>query len=121
MARAIQRRGVTWKSENPVTSSKSICKTRVSGDKSTASARQVSLYSRLGYCHAIKATRIGQLNEESEKKIREITHTVLKSNPMKAAPYVSRMSAIAEPGMSMCRVRLYAVENNNRGDRNNRK
>jgi hypothetical protein len=41
---------------------------------------------------------------------------------MKAAPYVSRMSAIAEPGMSMCRVWLYAVENNGGGShRNNRK
>jgi hypothetical protein len=120
MARAIQCRGATWKSENPVTSSRSICKTRGSGDKSLPVLWEVSLYSRLGNCHAIKTMHIGQLNEEREEKIREMTHIVLKSKPMKAAPYVSRMSAIAEPGMSMCQVRLYAVENN-RGDRNNRK
>ena len=42
-------------------------------------------------------------------------HTVLRNNPMKAAPWVSRMSATADPDISMFRVRLYAADKIRRG------
>jgi hypothetical protein len=49
-------------------------------------------------------------------KGREVrAHTVLRNNPMKAAPEVSRTSATADPDISMFRVRVYAAEKIRRG------
>jgi len=49
------------------------------------------------------------------EKERKKAHTVLASNPMRAAPQVEPMSATADPAMSMCPVGLEEAEKSGRG------